>query len=329
MIHRILNLGAGTQSSVVALMCERGDLPPVQAACFADTQAEPKEVYEHLNWLAGVPYEEISPHKWRAIPGTYSGGTIPSLRVVVVTAGNLESDAVEFRRHRYNENSSTGSKGYASIPLFVLNPDGSQGIIRRQCTSEYKIEPITRYIRREVLGVEDGRVYRGDDKVEQVFGISFDERTRARSGEGDPRWMLRSYPLVDMKLTRNAVIALGKRWFPDHEFPRSACRFCPYKSNAEWRRMKETQPEEWAQAVQFDREIRVANLAGIEAKKILVGTPFVHRQLVPLDEVDLRTADERDGQFTFHEMLGEVMSTDLRKTADGSLAEECEGMCGV
>ena len=40
---RILSLGAGVQSSTLALMIERGELPMVTAGIFADTQAESKE----------------------------------------------------------------------------------------------------------------------------------------------------------------------------------------------------------------------------------------------------------------------------------------------
>ena len=49
---RILSLGAGVQSSTLALMIERGDLPMVDAAIFADTKGEPKEVYDRLDWLS-------------------------------------------------------------------------------------------------------------------------------------------------------------------------------------------------------------------------------------------------------------------------------------
>jgi hypothetical protein len=307
------NLGAGTQSSLLAAMADRGDIEPVDRWIFSDTQAEPLEVYDHLNWLAGVPYEKVDgdPPSWRAIPGMYTGGILRKSRVVVVTAGNLETDGIEFRSHRFTQG-ETG-KRYASIPLFVLNPDGSQGVIRRQCTAEYKIEPITKYIRSEMLGLKKGEVYRGEDKIEQVFGISFDERHRAKNGNGDPKWMLRDYPLVDMKLTRWQVIAMAEKWFPDRTFPRSACVFCPYKSNEEWRRLRDDHPDEWTRAVRFDHAMRAADAVGIATgKRKLVGVPFVHRQNVPLDQADLRHDDEKQGQLTLT-----------------GLANECEGMCGV
>jgi 3'-phosphoadenosine 5'-phosphosulfate sulfotransferase (PAPS reductase)/FAD synthetase len=48
---RVLSLGAGVQSTTLALMIEKGEIPMVDAAIFADTGAEPKEVYTHLEWL--------------------------------------------------------------------------------------------------------------------------------------------------------------------------------------------------------------------------------------------------------------------------------------
>lgn len=53
-----LSLGAGVQSSTLALMYAVGELKPMpKAAIFADTQAEPKSVYKWLDWLREVlPY---------------------------------------------------------------------------------------------------------------------------------------------------------------------------------------------------------------------------------------------------------------------------------
>ena len=50
-IH-ILSLGAGVQSSCLALMAAKGEVGPMPvAAVFADTQAEPASVYKWLDWL--------------------------------------------------------------------------------------------------------------------------------------------------------------------------------------------------------------------------------------------------------------------------------------
>ena len=53
-VIRVLSLGAGVQSTVVALMAERGDILPIDCAIFADTQSEPSGVYRHLDWLSGA-----------------------------------------------------------------------------------------------------------------------------------------------------------------------------------------------------------------------------------------------------------------------------------
>ena len=51
----VLSLGAGVQSSTMALMATKGvyDIPKPDFAVFADTQAEPQSVYDHLDWLEG------------------------------------------------------------------------------------------------------------------------------------------------------------------------------------------------------------------------------------------------------------------------------------
>ena len=48
---RILSLGAGVQSSTLALMIEKGEIENVSAAIFADVKGEPQEVYDWLNYL--------------------------------------------------------------------------------------------------------------------------------------------------------------------------------------------------------------------------------------------------------------------------------------
>ena len=49
---QIISLGAGVQSSTMALMAVRGEITPMpDCAIFADTGAEPQYVYEWLNWL--------------------------------------------------------------------------------------------------------------------------------------------------------------------------------------------------------------------------------------------------------------------------------------
>lgn len=49
---RVLSLGAGVQSTTLALMAAHGEIGPMpDCAIFADTGWEPKAVYDHLAWL--------------------------------------------------------------------------------------------------------------------------------------------------------------------------------------------------------------------------------------------------------------------------------------
>lgn len=48
---RVLSLGAGVQSSTLALMMTRGEVEPAACAIFSDTQWEPRAVYTWLDWL--------------------------------------------------------------------------------------------------------------------------------------------------------------------------------------------------------------------------------------------------------------------------------------
>lgn len=204
-----------------------------------------------------------------------------------VSGGNLREDALD------------ATKRFASMPLFVRKADAptrgkQERILRRQCTKEYKIAPIRRKIR-ELL---DDQVR--DRWAEQWIGISLDEIHRMK--DSDRRFVVNRYPLVERRMTRADCIAWTKaRGYPKP--PKSACIGCPYNDNARWR-ARQDDPAEFADAVEFDRKIREAHLdrVGEEA--------YLHRSLVPLDQVDFSTEEDR-GQMT----LG--------------FGEECDGVCGV
>jgi hypothetical protein len=267
----ILSLGAGVQSSCLALMAAAGEIGPMPAAAiFADTQAEPASVYRWLDWL-----EKQLPFPVKRI----THGSLPEL----VTT-------VKARRGGgyYVEN---------GIPAFVLNPDGSQGLIQRQCTRTFKIDPIRKCAR------EIGQIKRGQKTVGviQWIGISLEEIYRMKDSR-EP-WQQNRWPLVERRMNR----ADCKRWMAARGFPsapRSACYFCPYHSDAEWRRLQREEPEEFAKAV----DLEVAHNAAKRAGQIR-GQIFLHRTMKPLSEVNFSSEAER-GQ------------TDLWQN-------ECEGICGV
>lgn len=289
---RVLSLGAGVQSTTVLLMSLEGELPPLDCAIFADTGWEPKAVYRHLEWLNGVAEKHgLTMHR--------------------VSAGNIRERTLE----------SLKGNRFATLPLHTINPAGGQGILRRQCTSEFKIEPITRKLR-ELLGVRKGAQVRPDEdgnviRIEQWFGISRDEMGRMRRPRD--KWIRNFYPLLGeglvdepncktggARMTRDDCLAwLKRRGYPIP--PKSACIGCPYHAKANWRDLRDNSPEEWQDAVEFDRLIR----HGLNGVKM---PAFLHRDCVPLDEANLSTPKDK-GQRDLFDPLG--------------MQGECEGMCGV
>jgi len=193
---RVLSLGAGVQSSTLALMIVRGDLPPVDCAIFSDTGWEPKAVYEWLDWLeAQLPYP-----------------------VHRVSAGNIRSDTMGRQ--------SGSLKRVAQVPWFTLGKGGKQGMGRRQCTSEYKLRPLQRRVV-ELLG---GKRPKGG--CEMLIGISMDEAWRMKPSR--VQYITNTFPLIEKGMTRQACLRwMEERQYPKP--PKSSCIGCPFHSDAQWR----------------------------------------------------------------------------------------------
>lgn len=261
---RVLSLGAGVQSTTIYLMSMMGQLDRLDAAIFADTQWEPAAVYRHLEWLEGL-------------------GGAPIHRVSI---GSLRDQAF-------------GPEHFAAMPLHVRNVNGDGGMARRQCTTDYKVLPIRREVRR-LIG---RRTSKGC--VEQWLGISLDEAHRMR--DSDVRYITLRYPLIDRRMRRSDCL----RWLREHSYPeppRSACIGCPFHADGYWRQLKIANPAEFADAVDFDRGLRDGRIRmGSDG---ISGQTFLHRSLVPLEFVPLTGADTGQQEL------------------DG-FGNECAGVCGV
>lgn len=272
----VLSLGAGVQSSTLALMAAHGEVEPMpDAAIFADTQAEPQSVYRWLDWLE------------KELP-------FPVHRV---TVGNLEERELRLVR------SAKSGRLYrkSGVPLYMQSPNGngsSNGIIQRKCTRDFKLDPLKTKMR------ELGAVPRGCKEIRVItwIGISLDEVIRMKPSPHP--WAENQWPLIEKRMSRHDCKEwMRKKGYP--EPPRSACRGCPYHSDAEWRRLKSSEPDEFRKAVLWERAIQEAS----ERDETTEGIPFLHASRIPLDQVDFSTDEER-GQLSL-------------------FGNECEGMCGV
>ena len=238
---KIISLGWGTQSFALAAMAALGEIEPVDFAIHADTTHERMATYQFAE-------------RWT--------GWLETRGVKVVTV----------------KNTSTNIRiGKIDIPAFTVG-DGILGMIRRQCTGDWKIAPM----RREIQNLRDG------EPVEQWLGITLDEVQRMR--KSDVKYITHRWPLIERKMSRWDCI----RWLDEHglEVPtRSACVFCPFHSRAEWRDIRDNAPEDWGKAVEVDKMIR---------KSRPPYDLFVCNQRKPLEECDFDTQEDA-GQLSLWE----------------------------
>lgn len=266
---RVLSLGAGVQSTTLLLMMLEGEIEMADHVIFSDTGWEPKAVYEHLENLkkliadAGIPFHQV-------------------------TAGNIKEDAMR--------------EEFVRLPLHTINEQGKRGMVLRQCTNDYKIQPLLRK-QREIAGLKKGERCK-EHRITTIIGISWDESQRMR----DPQfsWIRNEYPLVDRRITRKDCLD----WCAERNYarpPRSSCLGCPFKSDDDWRHLKESGTGEWEETVQFDYDLR-ARLTQEGSR--FTSTPYLHKSHKPLDMVDLRTDNEKGILSLFDE-------------------QDCQGMCGL
>ena len=263
-MKHFISLGAGVQSSTMALMAAHGEITPMpDGAIFSDTQAEPASVYRWLDWLK------------KQLP-------FPVHRV---TAGSLTKKTLEETINRKTE------KPYYSnmIPVFTLSHEGSIGRMQRHCTYNYKIIPIRKAVRK-LAEIQRGQKNLG---VIQWIGISHDEILRMKPCRD--AWCEHRWPLIELRMTRNDCLL----WMKNHGYPeppRSACVYCPFHSAMEWNRLKNDEPEEFQEAVRVEKELQKLH-ASIDRNGAIKGTPFLHRSCRPLETIDFRS-DLEKGQLS-------------------------------
>tara|TARA_R100000808_G_scaffold710_1_gene3428 strand:+ start:1341 stop:2174 length:834 start_codon:yes stop_codon:yes gene_type:complete len=258
---KIISLGLGVQSTAVYLMSSMGyKLPRADYAVFADPGAEHPKTYKILEWLL----------EWKENNN--------GIDIITNKDRNLYEDII---------NKIPKGERVASIPAFSKNNDG---LLMRQCTSEYKIQPVIKTAR----SLHNLKPRQRMLETEMWLGISLDEIERMK--ESNLYNIKYFYPLVYHVLSRNDCID----FFKDNNFPipvKSSCVFCPYHSNKFWKEMKSDQ-NVWDDIIKVDKTIR--------NNKRLKESQYLHRSCTPINEVDFE-----DNQLEMFE------------------GYDCEGYCGL
>lgn len=254
----VISLGAGKQSSYMLLQALEGKFQyKPDFAIISDTGCEPKYVYEYLDWLKGYVKEKYN------------------FEIITVSAGNILHDTLEYVNGKRNRVAQLPLKlGITKKTIKIHDEDENEdykitiksgGIVQRQCTFDYKIAPLRRYLQQ----VRNGR------KVRLWIGISLDEMERMK--DSNVKYIEHYYPLVFNQIRIDQIV----NWFKVEglkEPGKSACLICPFHSDQYWRRFKKEFPIEFETACSFDDAIR--NYPKLKSETFLSN----HRK--PLREID-------------------------------------------
>ena len=238
---KVISLGWGVQSFTLAAMVALGKLEKVDYVIHADTTHEASWTYEFAEKYT----------KWFADRG---------IEVITVKPDNKKLKA-------YDE-----YKG-VFIPAYTDSEKGG-GMLRRQCTGDWKIAPMRRYVQ----SIRKGK------PIEMWLGITTDEAQRMKNP--DVKYIVNRWPLIEMGMSRNDC----GNWLTKHKLDipgRSACSFCPFHDTAEWREVMASEPDRKA-AIEHDYAIRK------------IRPPFdlyIHPSRQPIDEIDFRSEIDK-GQLT-------------------------------
>lgn len=171
-----------------------------------------------------------------------------------------------------------------SIDIPVRMSNGAPG--NRNCTVEFKIKPIAKWIKANAPNCTLGK------------GISTDEPHRATpSRESDG--YTSAYPLIELGISRSDCLRIVREaGLPQP--PKSSCWFCPYKTTDQWITMRREKPELFAATAELEQMLNQKRIAlekdpvyisGIGARKALPINEAIPDQLGLFPE----WIDEQDG----------------------------------
>ena len=244
----VWSCGGGTQSAAIAALIVRGDLPDPDVAVIADTGREASATWRYFDRVLKPELAAIGVDLVR-LPHSYAG---IGWNTVDLWGGE--------------------DKKTVLMPMFTTQK-GTVGQASKYCSNEWKSRPVDRYIRS--LGLTEGSIW---------IGFSIDEFQRMRAHDPKARWN-HAYPLVERRMSRgDCVAAVERMGWPTP--PRSACWMCPYRSDAEWLHLKDTDPGDFEAAVELERIIQMTDpkLHFHRSGRRLAEADFNEDQIDMLDE---------------------------------------------
>ena len=273
---KAISLGWGVQSFTLAAMSALGDLEPVDVAIHADTTHEASGTYKFASrwtpWLEarGVSVVTVRANRHDILIERSSGTSVPLPAFTRSEPG--ATILVPLKEYGWGDD---GEAYEIDTGEMIEVPVNINGRINRQCTKDWKIRPMRRWLQSN----RDGQ------QIEQWLGISLDEFQRVK--DSNVQYITHRWPLIELRMTRDDC----QEYLEAHGLevpPKSACKFCPFHDMAAWREMKANGGEDWQKAVEVDEAIR-----SVRPPYDL----FLHPARIPLVDVDLRSEQDK-GQLS-------------------------------
>ena len=148
-----------------------------------------------------------------------------------------------------------GERRTISIPWWTKGPDGHKSKMPRNCTIDYKVEVISKYVRWELLGYKKGQRLTPEDLKAHEMHMGFSAEESRRCKDNPNRLFVNKFPLVDLGLTRADNYAYIKdAW--GLETKASACCFCPFHRNYFFQHLREHEPGTYEELLGIDELLR-------------------------------------------------------------------------
>lgn len=218
---KILSFGAGMLSTALLLMsCEKAikelpglypEVPIYDASIFCNLGLEPPWVLEQVEFArracqkAGIPFFILNTPLYQDFMKNF------------------------------------GNRRTISIPWWTLTEDGHKAKMPRNCTIDYKINAISKFVRWNLLHYRKGQRIRPEDVKAHELHMGFGAEEQHRCKENPNRMFVNKFPLVEIGMTRADTYRYTlEEWGLDTKA--SACAFCPFHRNYFYRYIQRNDP---------------------------------------------------------------------------------------
>lgn len=249
---QVWQCGGGTQSCAIAALIVQGKLPKPDVSVIVDTGYETRATWEYKERVLDPELDKM-------------GITLHRVKV---------SEWNPKRAKLWHDYKDTSRESDLLIPAFSTL-SGAVGKLSNYCTGRWKVETSDGWLSK-VHGITRSRAVKW-------IGFSRDEQTRIVRMQRTDEYKngLLRFPLLnDYPTTRREAIALVEALgWPTP--PRSACWMCPNKSDNEWRLQRAERPDEFAKAIELEKQIHKRD-----------PDAWLHKSCKPLDQIDFSQPDD-------------------------------------